>query len=136
MNINLPLKAVSALAASAVLVWAACHADAAAVGETENSANMKIFKADTGNEGCKIKELNGYPAFYFNGKPKALIVYRDHHPFQHIETVEHYLNNGINITTLSVNAAALAAAKDKNSFYNAIDKEYGLIARLPRNNPS
>ena len=126
MNINWPLKAVSALAASAVLAWAACHADAAA-GETENVANMKNFKADKTNEGCSIKQLNGYPAFYLDGRPRPLIIYRDHHPLKHIETVKQFLNNGINITTLSISAAAWAAAKDKNSFYKAVDKQINEI---------
>lgn len=87
-------------------------------------ANLEAAEKNSDNNtGCRVSDLNGYPTFYLNGKPKPLIVYRDHHPVKHIDTVMKFVNNGIPITTLTINALGPSTAKDMNTYYKGIDKQ-------------
>jgi len=104
-------------------LWALGHLNAAenAVGPEPFPAAAAVSGGD--GTGSRIRDLNGNPTFYFNGRPEALIVYRDHHPAKHIKTVRQFAANGIPVTTISVNALGLSTAKDKKSFFRGMDQQ-------------
>lgn len=80
---------------------------------------------------AKILESNGSAVFSMNVKPTPLLIYRDHYPQNHMDTVKRFKENGFPITTFTVNPAR--PLDEQAGMYKYVDSQ---IAKVLKESPN
>ena len=79
---------------------------------------------------AEVKPFHGSPTLWINGQPDAFILYRDHRPDLHADTVKRFLSHGVQTVTVSVSPAGRAAKKE--AVYRVLDTQVaGVLEKSP-----